>query len=104
MDATAPDFRLLGPDPEPLGQRFERLAAFVPPTPRRERVLGPPRTCPIALAFGDRAACDGSGCPFWRVPGARYTCAVDEWSPRARHDPRLAAWFRDVKESVGRDG
>lgn len=104
MDARDPDATLLGPDPEPFGQRFERLAAWPAPVVRRERVLGPPRTCPIHAAFGESTACAGDGCPFWHVPGARYACAVDEWSPRARRDPQVAEWFRGVKERVVANG
>ena len=95
MDALLPDHRLLGPDPEPFGQRFERLAGWQPS--RRQRVLGPPRTCPLAAAFGEHAACT-EACAFFCVPGARYACAVDEWSPHARDDQSIAAWFLDFRE------
>lgn len=90
MDAAVPDFHVLGPDPEPVRQRFDQ-------------VLGPPRTCPIAEAFGESAGCSPA-CPFFCVPGARYACAVEQWSPRARRNRNIAAWFRQVKVRVGSDG
>ena len=92
----------LGPDPEPFGMRFERLAGW-PPTPRKV-VLGPPASCPLAAAYGDQAPCAGGNCPFFRVPGARYACAVDEWSPQARRDARVADWFIDLRDRVGYSG
>lgn len=79
----------LGPDPEPLGERYAELM-------RRERagrLAAPPAECPLARATGACRACFGASCIFFRVPGVDSACAPLEWSPGVAHDPQLAGWY-----------
>lgn len=87
--APLPTPMALGPDPEPLDtERFTRIAHSPPP-----RVAPRPRTCPLSAAFGRHAPCSGGACLFFAVPGTQRLCAVDQWSPEARHDREVAAWY-----------
>jgi hypothetical protein len=61
------------------------------------RVMGAPPVCPLERAFGRDTACAGLACVFYRVPGTRMDCAVEQWSPRAEHEPEIAAWFAEVR-------
>jgi len=45
------------------------------------------------MALGRTAACEAEHCPWYRVPGTVRVCAVEQWSPNARYEPRLARWF-----------
>jgi hypothetical protein len=87
--APVPDCTVLGADPEPLGT--ERFAALT--RAPRTKVAPRPRTCPLAAAFGKQAPCTGGACLFFSVPGVPSVCAVDHWSPEARSDRALAAWY-----------
>jgi hypothetical protein len=79
----------LGPDPEPLGQRFDELMW----RERAGRLAAPPAECPLQLALGNRCRCAGETCVFYRVPGVDSACAPLGWSPSVAHDPRLARWY-----------
>ena len=98
-----PSGTTLGGDPEPMStERFACVTHTRPP-----RVRPKPRVCPLAQAMGGKAPCEGGPCPFFCVPGADATCAVEAWSPEAREDPVIAAWYlarrEDAARSVGPD-
>jgi hypothetical protein len=67
----------LGPDPELPGVRTAAV-------------------CPLATALGRREECRAAECPWFRVPGTVRICAVEQWAPAARRNPRIARWF-DVR-------
>ena len=69
---------------------------------RPRRVLGPPPVCLLERGMGRQAPCCRGECLFYRVPGTRMDCAVEEWSPQAERDQRVAEWFLAVRESAGR--
>jgi hypothetical protein len=93
--APFPDRTRLGADPEPLGtERFEALTH----APRRK--VAPPRVCPLAAAFGKHAPCTGGACIFFMAPGVPSVCAVDHWSPEARSNQELAAWYIARREEA----
>ena len=64
---------------------------------RSQRVMGAPPVCPLERAFGRDTACAGSDCVFYRVPGTRMDCAVEQWSPKAEHEPEIATWFAEIR-------
>jgi hypothetical protein len=70
---------------------------------RRRRVLGPPLVCLLERGVGREAPCCRGECVFYRVPGTRMDCAVEEWAPGAERDARVAEWFLHLRDSVGRD-
>jgi hypothetical protein len=62
---------------------------------------GTPAVCPLARALGKNTGCIARHCPWYQVPGTFRVCAVEQWSPEARHDPRIARWFaRRAEETV----
>jgi hypothetical protein len=73
----------VGPDPEPLGVRAGWLLE------RRTSQM----TCILGEGLGTRTVCTEAKCPWYRVPGTTAACAVSQWAPRARRDPRVARWF-----------
>jgi hypothetical protein len=79
----------LGPDPEPLGARFDELMW----RERAGRLAAPPRHCPLEQALGKCRSCTGAACVFYRVPGVDSACAPLQWSPDVRHDANLAHWY-----------
>jgi hypothetical protein len=94
----------LGPDPEPLGVRgemlleLERVANTYPRFPRSHA----PRSCPLAEAAAKPDACIEARCPYFRVPGTKSVCAVEQWSPAARRNPRIARWFMARRDEITR--
>jgi hypothetical protein len=86
-----------GPDPEPLGVRLDELLARVSAEYASE---ASGRICPLSDAVGKRNRCTTARCPYYRVPGTTLPCAVDQWSPRARRDPRIARWFEARREEI----
>jgi hypothetical protein len=48
------------------------------------------------MALGRSEACREADCPWFRVPGTIRLCAIEQWAPAARRDPRIARWF-DVR-------
>ena len=83
------DYRRLGPDPEPLGERFGELM-------RREtakRHAATPRSCPLECAVGRTRECTAAACVFFRVPGVDGACAPLEWSPGVAGNEILASWY-----------
>ena len=89
----------LGPDPEPLGVRAERL---LPPDRFRSTQASRPAVCPLTQAEGRTTVCIGARCPYYRVPGTYALCAVDQWSPAARREPRIAHWFMARRDEIAR--
>jgi hypothetical protein len=83
------DHRHLGPDPEPLGERFDELMW----RERAGRLAAPPAECPLERAFGRRRACTGRACVFFRVPGVDSACAPLQWSPNVADDRVVAGWY-----------
>lgn len=79
----------LGPDPEPLGERFDALMR----RQRAGRLAAPPAECPLTRADGLRRPCTGDTCVFFRVPGVDAACAPLQFSPGVAHDPKLAGWY-----------
>lgn len=79
----------LGPDPEPLGERFDELMW----RERAGRLAAPPKECPLERALGKCRSCTGAACVFYRVPGVDSACAPLQWSPGVRHDRTLAGWY-----------
>ena len=78
------DHTRLGPDPEPYGERFERIMESMLENQRASReTAGQSSHCPLELAFGRRRNCTGSTCIFYRVPRVRDDCAVRERPRRA---------------------
>ena len=72
------------------------------PTARRgRRVLSPPPICPLDRGVGRQARCLAGGCLFYRVPGTRMDCAVEEWAPQAERDARMAEWFIALRDGAG---
>lgn len=70
---------------------------------RRERVMGEPPVCPLERAIGRDAPCALAGCVFYRVPGTRMDCAVEQWAPAVDRDPDVAAWFSGVRGCAERE-
>jgi len=101
MDAL-PRFDRLGPDPEPPGLRIDAVLERIAQDARRRRAEQPSSPCPLASATGKASPCRQGRCPYYRVPGAYLACAVDQWSPRARREPRIAAWFISRREEIQR--
>lgn len=95
------DHTRLGPDPEPYGERFERIMERMLENQRASReTAGQSSHCPLELAFGRRRNCTGSPCIFYRVPRVRDDCAVREWAPEASRDRELASWFVARREDA----
>jgi hypothetical protein len=101
MTAAHQHLDQLGPDPEPLGARAEMLLEQIEAAVTRSRDKAP-SVCPLSQAAGKPIACSQSRCPFFRVPGTHTVCAVDEWAPRARREPRLAGWFSARRDEITR--
>jgi hypothetical protein len=76
-----PTHTVLGPDPEPLGERFE--------------VLMSADACPLSEALGATAQCSGRSCVYFGMPGVPMDCAIRQWAPDIVDDPDLASWYRD---------
>jgi hypothetical protein len=47
--------------------------------------------------MGREAPCLTGDCIFYRVPGTRMDCAVEQWAPRAEREPEVARWFLDLR-------
>jgi hypothetical protein len=95
-----PQAEQLGPDPEAPRLRAELLLERV--AAERYRTGKAAIACPLAHAMGRRAACIEGRCPYFRVPGTHMPCAVDQWSPATRRDPRIAHWFIARREEIAR--
>src|SRR4051794_21091770 len=101
MTAALQHLDQLGADPEPLGARAEVLLERIEAEVTRGRSNGP-SLCPLSQATGKSVGCSQSRCPFFRVPGTHTVCAVDEWAPRARREPRIAGWFSARRDEITR--
>jgi hypothetical protein len=69
---------------------------------RPRRVLGPPPVCLLERGMGRSAPCCTDECLFYRVPGTRMDCAVEEWAPHAERNAQIAEWFLAVREAAER--
>jgi hypothetical protein len=47
--------------------------------------------------MGDHTPCLKEDCVFYKVPGTRMDCAVQQWAPTAAQDPEVARWFLDLR-------
>jgi hypothetical protein len=52
--------------------------------------------------MGRSAPCCTEECLFYRVPGTRMDCAVEEWAPHAERNAQIAEWFLAVREAAER--
>jgi hypothetical protein len=100
--AALPRFDQLGPDPEPLGARAELLLERIEAEQVARRRSKRPKVCCLSQAIGKPVNCSEARCPYFRVPGTHQACAVDEWSPRARYEPRIAGWFIARRNEIAR--
>jgi hypothetical protein len=100
-DIRARDLRAdLGPDPEPLGVRAGLLLERVAREYNERRAAGAPAVCPLGVPIGKSGPCSEARCPWFRVPGTVRVCAVEQWSPRARRDARIARWFATRADEI----
>jgi hypothetical protein len=95
-----PRFDELGPDPEPLGIRAELLLDRVAKTYHSHPRGHAPSACPLGQAVAKPTACVEARCPYFRVPGTKSACAIEQWSPAARRDPRIARWFIARRDEI----
>jgi hypothetical protein len=95
-----PRFDQLGSDPEPLGTRSERLLEQIEAEQSALRRNKGPRVCPLSQPIGRPSPCSRARCPYYRVPGTQSACAVEQWSPGARREPRIAAWFIARRDEI----
>jgi hypothetical protein len=91
-----------GPDPEPPGIRGPRLLERVAAQSSNRGQTHAPAACPLSQAVAHPTACIRARCPYFRVPGTHALCAVEQWSPAARRNPRIARWFIERRDEMTR--